>query len=388
MSKFLLKLFKIDLTSREQVGRFAGIFGIVGNAFLCIIKLVLGFVTSSVSVIADAVNNLSDALTSVITIVCFKLSGKPADKDHPYGHERIEYVATLILSFIILFIGYELIKSSASRVINPVVIPLKTVSVVILLVSVTGKLVMSRVYKGCAKVINSSVLKASAQDSLNDVFSTGAVLISMVAGDLFNVGLDGYTGILVSVFIIWSGIGLVRETMDTILGKPPEKEFVEDIAQRILSYEGVIGIHDLIVHSYGPSKTFASAHAEVDARGDILASHDIIDNIEREISSALGIELVIHMDPIVTDDETVNDVRQKVSAIVSDVDMCLSIHDFRMVPGNTHTNLIFDIVLPFDFKYKEKQVNTLVQNEVWHRIGKEYFCVINFDRDYNGNLNI
>ena len=388
MSQFLLKLFKIDLTSREQVGRFAGIFGIVGNAFLCIIKLVLGFVTSSVSVIADAVNNLSDALTSVITIVCFKLSGKPADKDHPYGHERIEYVATLILSFIILFIGYELIKSSASRVINPVVIPLKTVSVVILLVSVTGKLVMSRVYKGCAKVINSSVLKASAQDSLNDVFSTGAVLISMVAGDLFNVGLDGYTGILVSVFIIWSGIGLVRETMDTILGKPPEKEFVEDIAQRILSYEGVIGIHDLIVHSYGPSKTFASAHAEVDARGDILASHDIIDNIEREISSALGIELVIHMDPIVTDDETVNDVRQKVSAIVSDVDMCLSIHDFRMVPGNTHTNLIFDIVLPFDFKYKEKQVNTLVQNEVWHRIGKEYFCVINFDRDYNGNLNI
>lgn len=388
MSQFLLKLFKVDLTSREQVGRFAGIFGIVGNAFLCIIKLILGFITSSVSVIADAVNNFSDALSSVITIVCFKLSGKPADKDHPYGHERIEYIATLILSFLILFIGYELIKSSASRVINPVVIPLKTVSVVILLISVTGKLVMSRVYNGCAKVINSSVLKASAQDSLNDVFSTGAVLISTILGALFNVGLDGYTGILVSAFIIWSGIGLVRETMDTILGKPPEKEFVEDIAQRILSYEGVIGIHDLIVHSYGPSKTFASAHAEVDARGDILASHDIIDNIEREISSAMGIELVIHMDPIVTDDETVNDVRQKVSGIVSDVDMCLSIHDFRMVPGNTHTNLIFDIVLPFDFKYKEKQVNTLVQNEVWHRIGKKYYCVINFDRDYNGNLSI
>ncbi len=388
MSQFLLKLFKVDLASREQVGRFAGVFGIIGNAFLCIIKLVLGFITSSVSVIADAVNNLSDALSSVITIVCFKLSGKPADKDHPYGHERIEYIATLILSFLILFIGYELIKSSASRVINPVVIPLKTVSVIILCVSVIGKLVMSRVYNGCAKVINSSVLKASAQDSLNDVFSTGAVLISTIAGALFKVGLDGYTGILVSAFIIWSGIGLVRETMDTILGRPPEKEFVEDIAERILSYDGVIGIHDLIVHSYGPSKTFASAHAEVDARGDILASHDIIDNIEREISSAMGIELVIHMDPIVTDDETTNGIKQKVCDIVSDVDMCLSIHDFRMVPGNTHTNLIFDIVLPFEFKYKEKQVNTLVQNEVWHRIGKDYYCVINFDRDYNGNLDI
>ena len=386
MSGFLLKLFRINTSDREAVGRFAGIFGIAGNAILCAIKLFLGLVTASVSVIADSINNLSDALSSVITIVSFKLSGKPADKDHPYGHERIEYVATLILAFLILFIGYELIKSSVDRILNPVVIPLKTISVVILCVSVLGKFAMSRVFGGCAKAINSSMLKASAQDSLNDVFSTSAVLISTVIGDIFNIGLDGYVGAVVSLFIIWSGIGLVRETMDTLLGKPPEPEFVKEIADRVMSYDGVIGIHDLIVHSYGPSKTFASVHAEVDAGGDILASHDIIDNIEREISHAMGIELVIHMDPIVTDDDSVNEARSKICTIVQDIDLCLSIHDFRMVPGNTHTNLIFDIVLPFEFKFTEKQLLELVQNEVWHRIGREYFCVINFDNDYNSAI--
>jgi cation diffusion facilitator family transporter len=368
------------------VGRFAGVFGIVGNVVLCAIKLFLGLITASVSVIADSVNNLSDALSSVITIVSFKLSGKPADKDHPYGHERIEYITTLILAFLILFIGYELIKSSAGRILNPVVIPLKTISVVILCVSVIGKFVMSRVFGICAKAINSSMLKASAQDSLNDVFSTSAVLVSTVIGGVFDIGLDGYVGAVVSIFIIWSGIGLIRETMDTLLGKPPEAEFVREIADRVMAYDGVIGIHDLIVHSYGPSKTFASVHAEVDARGDVLASHDIIDNIEREISAAMGIELVIHMDPIVTDDESVNEARSKIRAIVQDIDSCLSIHDFRMVPGNTHTNLIFDIVLPFEFKFTEKQLLELVQNEVWHRIGRDYFCVINFDNDYNSAI--
>lgn len=388
MSYFLAKIFNKDTTDREAIGKLAGVFGIFGNVFLCAIKLFLGLITSSVSIIADAVNNLSDALSAVITIICFKLSGKPADKDHPYGHERIEYVATLLLAFLILFIGYELIKSSVSRIINPVVIPLKAVSVVILCVSIVGKFAMSRVYDGFAKMINSSMLKASAQDSLNDVFSTGAVLISTILGSVFSIGLDGYVGAVVSAIIIWAGISLIRETMDTILGKPPEKEFVKEIAHKVLSYDGVVGIHDLIVHSYGPSKTFASVHAEVDARGDVLASHDIIDNIEREVSADMGIELVIHMDPIVTDDESVLCARDKVRDIVSDIETSLSIHDFRMVPGNTHTNLIFDIVLPFDFKYKEKQVMELVQNEVWHRMGRDYFCVINFDRSYNGDLEI
>ncbi len=385
MSRFLLRLFKKEETDRDAVGKIAGISGIVLNAILCIIKLIAGLVTGSVSVVADAVNNLSDALSSVITLICFKISGKPADKDHPYGHERIEYVATLLLSFLILFIGYELIKTSVGRAINPVYIPLKTITVVVLTVSIAGKFVMSKMFKGFADMINSSVLKASAQDSINDVYSTVAVLVSAIVGGIFKIGLDGYVGIVVSLIIIWAGISLIRETIDTILGKPPEAEFVNEIAKRVLSYDGVIGIHDLIVHSYGPSKTFASVHAEVDAKEDMLFSHDIVDNIEREISAEMGIELVIHMDPIVTDDERVLGAKEKVCHIVTDIDNSLSIHDFRMVPGNTHTNLIFDIVLPFEFKYSSKQVLELIQNEVWHRIGKEYFCVINIDMDYNGN---
>ncbi len=371
---------------RESVGKFAGVLGIAGNVFLCTIKIIAGALAGSVSIIADAVNNLSDALSSVITVVSFKLSGKPADEDHPYGHERIEYIATLILAFLILFIGYELIKTSFVRILNPVEMPVNTVVVVILLVSVLGKFAMSRMYTYYAKKIDSSVLRASAKDSMNDVFSTGAVLIASVAGAVFGVKLDGYAGFAVSIFIMWSAIQLIKDAVNPILGASPQKELVDEVAKKVLSYEGVIGIHDLIVHSYGPSKFFASVHAEVDAKGDIMESHDLIDNIERDVSKDMGIELVIHMDPIVTDDERVNEARQRVVEIVHGVDKVLSIHDFRMVPGNTHTNIIFDIVLPFEFKYKESKVLDMVQDRVWDILGKEYFCVINFDKNYNGNL--
>ncbi|MBQ8588115.1 MAG: cation transporter [Clostridia bacterium] len=388
MLKFLVKLFVRQglspVAERESVGKLAGFFGIVCNALLCAIKLAVGVISGSISVIADALNNMTDALSSVITVVCFKLSGKPADKDHPYGHERIEYVATLLLAFLIVFIGYELLKTSADRIINPKFSPLSPLTAIVLIVSIAGKLFMSVTYRGFADMIDSPVLRAAGQDSLNDVISTAAILAAAVAGTLLNVSLDGYAGALMSLFIIWSGITLVREALNPILGSAPDKEFVNKIACRVMSYDGVIGIHDLIVHSYGPNKTFASVHAEVDANGDVLASHDIIDNIEREVSQEMGIELVIHMDPIVTDDEMVSDARGKVEEIVEEIDPVLSIHDFRMVPGNTHTNLIFDVVLPFEFRYSDDAVAQKIQTRVFEMLGREYFCVINFDRDYLG----
>ncbi len=388
MLKFLLRLFvPKGLTpseERESIGKLAGYFGIAGNALLCSGKLAVGIISGSISVIADALNNLTDALSSVITVICFKLSGKPADKDHPYGHERIEYVATLLLAFLIVFIGYELFKSSADRIFNPQFSPLGIVTAIVLILSVVVKLFMSLIYRGFADAIDSTVLRAAGQDSLNDVISTAAILVAAFVGTILNVSLDGYAGVVMSLFIIWSGISLVREALNPILGSAPDKEFVNKIADKVMVYDGVIGIHDLIVHSYGPNKTFASVHAEVDANGDVLASHDIIDNIEREVSRDMGIELVIHMDPIVTDDEAVSEARNITDGIVKEIDKALSIHDFRMVPGNTHTNLIFDVVLPFEFKYSDDAVAQKIQSRVFEVLGKEYFCVINFDRDYVG----
>jgi len=371
-------------TQRQKIGKLAGIIGITGNVFLCIIKLVAGFVSGSVSIVADALNNLSDAITSVITVVSFRLSGKPADKDHPYGHERIEYVTTLILAFLIVFIGYELVKTSVSRIINPVRMPLGFLTVTILVVSVAGKVIMSRMYRHYAKKIDSPVLYASSKDAINDVYATSAVLIAAVVGAKFNIALDGYAGLAVSAFIVFSGISLIKESVNPILGSSPDKALIDEVAGRIMSYEGVIGIHDLIVHNYGPSKVFASVHAEVDANGDMLESHDLVDNIERDVSKNMGIELVIHMDPVVINDEGVNNARETVTKIVSGIDTALTIHDFRMVRGSTHTNIIFDIVIPFGFKYKESKLFEIIQSKVWDKIGKEYFCVISFDKDYNG----
>lgn len=371
-----------DNKDRESIGKIAGVFGILCNCILACIKLVTGFVLGSVSVIADGFNNFFDGLSSVITVISFKFAGKPADKDHPYGHERIEYVSTLLLAFLILFVGYELVKTSLGRIFNPVGSDFNLIAVVLLVVSVLAKFFMSKVYLTFAKMIDSSMLKAAAKDALNDVFSTGAILACMVISYYTGVQLDGYAGLAVSVLIICSGISLIKESLDPILGSAPDKELVCKIEEKIMKYEGVIGIHDLIVHSYGPRKTFASVHAEVDADGDILESHDMIDNIEREVSKELEIELVIHMDPIVINDERVVSARDTVGEIVKSIDSTLSIHDFRMVPGNTHTNLIFDVVIPFEFCYTTKELFRKIEGEVKSRMGEEYFCVINFDSNY------
>ncbi len=366
---------------REFVGKFAGTSGIILNTLLCIFKVVAGFLAGSISIIADAVNNLSDALSSAITVLCFKLSGKPADKDHPYGHERFEYIITLFLAFLIIFIGYELIKTSVRRIIEPQIAQLNIPAIIVLLAAIFVKFVMNRMYMGYAKMIDSTVLKASAQDALNDVVSTCAVLFANVFSYVLNLPFDGYVGFAVSLLIIWSGISLIKDSMDPILGVAPDGELVSKIKETVLSYEGVIGIHDLMVHSYGPHKTYASLHAEVDASGDMLKSHDIIDNIEREVSAKMCVDLIIHMDPVVTDDERTDFLKNSVLEIVRAIDSVLTIHDFRMVSGNTHTNLIFDVELPFDFKLSQKDLEKNIEKEVCNRIGKEYFCVINFDRN-------
>lgn len=371
-----------SVREREKIGRIAGIIGIVCNAFLFTFKLVAGLVFGSVSVIADAVNNLSDALSSTITVVCFGLSEKPADEEHPYGHQRIEYIAAMMVSFIILVIGYELIKTSFDKIFNPSETVFSYLTLAVLLFSVLVKLFMNRMYSAVGGSIDSAVLKAAAQDSINDVYSTVAVLISVLISKLTNWELDGYMGLAVSAFIIWSGICLIKETADPLLGTAPDYEFVKKLENTIMEYDGIIGIHDMMVHSYGPNEIFASVHAEVPSNADVLVSHDIIDNIERDVENRYNVKLVIHMDPVVTDDELTNAVKAKVVSIVQKLSLKLSIHDFRMVPGKTHTNIVFDVVVPYAFEYGDEELKKAIDCMVKEELGDNYYCVISVDKQY------
>lgn len=388
MFEYIIKLFIKDSDNvksasvREAHGRFAGITGIVCNVFLFVCKLIAGVLFGSISVIADAVNNLSDALSSTITTICFRISNKPADEDHPYGHQRMEYIAALIVSFIILFIGYELVCSSVDEILHPGETVFSLLTVAVLCISVAVKLFMNRMFNYVAKKIDSTVLKANAQDSINDVVSTTAVLISVLVSAFTPLALDGIMGLAVSVFIILSGISLIKETLDPLLGTTPDLEFVKKIEGKILSYDGILGIHDLMVHNYGPDKVYASVHAEVPANEDVLTSHDIIDNIERDFLNEDNVNLVIHMDPIVTDDENVTELKNKVSEILTEISAKLSFHDFRVVFGPTHTNLIFDVVVPYGFEYSEEKLGELIQSKVRASINENLFCVIAFDKKY------
>lgn len=391
MFEHFIKLFVKDSENtksasvREAHGRLAGITGIICNVILFVCKLGAGLIFGSISVTADAVNNLSDALSSVIATVSFKLSNKPADEDHPYGHRRIEYVAGMLVAVIILFIGCELIRSSIDKIIHPSATKFSIITVSVLCFSILVKLFMNRMYAYIAKKINSTVLKATAQDSINDVYSTLAVLISAVAAELSGIAFDGYMGLAVSLFIIHSGISLIKETLDPLLGTVPEYEFVKTVENKIMSYDGILGIHDLMVHNYGPDKVYASVHAEVSASENVLVSHDIIDNIERDFLSELGVNLVIHLDPIVTDDENVTALKNGLERIINAVEPCLSFHDFRVVFGHTHTNLIFDLVVPYSFRLSDAQLSERICSDVSREIGENYYCVISFDRDYSGN---
>ena len=370
---------------REQYGRLAGMVGVGSNVVLFLIKFAAGVLFSSISVMADAVNNLSDAGSSVITLVGFKLSGKPADAEHPYGHARMEYITGLVVSFLIILIGLQLVRSSVEKIFHPDPIHFSWLTVGVLAVSIFIKLWQSRSNRTIGRRIQSTTLEATATDSMGDVLSTSAVLLSTLAAKVTGLQLDGWMGAAVAVFITVSGIRLVGETIDPLLGKAPTPELVKELSDKIMGYEGVIGLHDLVVHNYGPGRCFASVHVEVPAKQDILVSHDIIDNIEHDIQGEMGIHLVIHLDPIVTDDPLTTQRYRETKALVKEISPLLSIHDFRLVVGKTHTNILFDVLVPADYPESDQEVSHQVCAVLKERYPEDY-PVITVDRNYTSTI--
>lgn len=389
--KFVRKLFVKDYQDtqnpkvRTRYGLSAGIFGIVTNAILFAFKLAIGLIGNSITIIADAINNLSDAGSSVVTLVGFKLSATPPDKDHPFGHARYEYIASLLVSVVVLFIGIMLFKSSIEKCITPEQVTVSVYTYVVLGVAIMLKLVQMLLYLDFSKAIGSGALKASAADSRNDVLTTLAVLISTividVAGDKISpkVSVDGIMGIAVSVFIIVSSLLLLKDAMSPILGEKPPKELVDKMTAKILSYDGVIGVHDLVVHSYGASHCFVVAHVEVPANVEITKSHDVIDNIEHDFWNEMHIRLNIHMDPVDTENADLAVLKLRAQNALSALDENLSLHDFRLVSGQTHTNMLFDVVIPYDCKITLDDVQNAMQKE-FENDEVKYFFVIDVDR--------
>ena len=383
MTNLLCKLFVKDHQNledprvRARYGVFSGIVGILVNLLLFVGKLIVGLIFTSVAIMADAFNNLSDAGSSIVSMVSFRISAKPADRDHPFGHARIEYLASMIVSFLILLIGFELITESIGSIKNPSDRKIETIAMVILGASILMKVWLYFFYRGVGKKIDSGVLKASAFDSLSDVISTSAVLVTTIIIHFtgFTI-LDGIVGLIVACLIIVGGIKILKENMNSILGEAPSEEIVDGIREVVREYPEALGIHDLIVHNYGPGHTIASLHIEVDGTQDLFALHDVIDNIERQMREQLQIECTVHMDPIAVNDPIVNELREKVTDLLPEIGEGVSLHDFRVVTGPSHTNLIFDMAVPFEIKMTEKEASDKISALVKEKIGQEYYCVV------------
>ena len=387
MTKFLIKLFIKDADTntqrgRELYGRLAGAVGIICNLLLSVMKLIIGSISNSVSITADATNNISDAGSSIVTLVGFRLSGKPADKDHPYGHARIEYISSLIISFLILLIGCSIFKESVTKIFKPEESLFNIATVIVLVASILVKLWLSLFNKFLGKQINSKALEATAIDSRNDVITTAAVLLASVISHFTGFNLDGYMGVIVSVFIFISGINLVKETLDPLLGQPPTKEMFETIEKKILSYDNVLGVHDLMVHSYGPNTYFASAHIEMDAKIDVLICHDIMDQIERDFKSELNIHLVVHLDPTILDSPEINELKEMVNDIICEIDRQLTFHDFRVVVGEENKNVLFDVVVPPEYKYSDEELEKIITDKITEISNGKIFTVLVVDHSY------
>ena len=376
-----------DNNVRKAYGTLGGIVGIICNFILCVIKMAVGFISGSISIIADGFNNLSDMGSSLVTIIGFKLAGKPADRDHPFGHGRMEYMSAFIVAVFILIVGVDLFENSATALINNDKSPTYSiVSVIVLVVSVLIKFWMYLFNRKLGNKISSDALIATAKDSFNDALATTAILISVgisVFVDLpFN--LDALMGVLVSLFILWSGITSAKDTLDQILGMPPEKELIENLESTIMSFKEFIGIHDLIVHNYGPGRQFASVHVEVSQDSDIVKCHEQIDLCEKLVGEQLDLSLVIHMDPIDNNNETVTETREKMADAIKVIDEALTLHDFRMTPlSEKRTNLIFDVVVPSSIKLTERELEEKVKN-LAKLINPIFECVITFDNDFIG----
>ena len=393
MTKLLVKLFiknSEDVnngTVRLKYGTLGGAVGILCNLFLCTLKITVGFMTASISIVADGLNNLSDMGSSIITMIGFKMAGKPADSDHPFGHGRMEYMSAFIVSMLILLVGAELLKSSVTALVTGESAPAYSVwAIIILAVSVLVKLWMCLFNRKLGKKIDSEALIATAQDSLNDMVTTSVILLSVGISMLVTLpfNLDAVMGILVALFILYSGLASAKNTLNEILGTPPDKKLIKDIEDTILSFKEFKGIHDLIVHNYGPGRQFASVHVEVPQDTDIVKCHEQIDLCEKLIDEKLDISLVIHMDPIDVNNEAVATTKERITNAVKEIDSNMSVHDFRMTPaGEKRTNLIFDVVVPSTVKMSHEELNELI-SECARKINPTYCCVITFDNDFSG----
>lgn len=387
MEKLLVRLFVKDPdnirdpSTRSAYGALCGMVGIIANFFLFIIKFIAGTLTRSVSLTADAVNNLTDASSSIVNYFGFKLAAKPADDEHPYGHGRYEYLSALTVSIMVLLIGVETLKSGLDKILHPQAVDLSVFSVSTLIISVIVKLWLMFFNKKIGKKIESTALFAVSQDSRNDVITSSAVLLSAIISKVSGFDLDGFMGTLVALFILYSGIGLLRDAISPMLGTPPDNELVDRIKEKIMAVDGVCGTHDLIIHDYGPGRQFASVHVEMSADEPVLDAHDKIDNLERDIANELGIFLTVHYDPIVLGDSHLNEIRSFIEQTLSTLDYEVSVHDMRIVPGKTHTNVIFDCVLPRNAKMSESEFKAWLSQKVLAEF-ESHYCVITIDRAF------
>ena len=385
MTDLILRIFVRDHKNtedpavRDKCGRVAGAVGIVTNFLLFLMKIIVGTVFHSVSVTADAVNNLTDSGSSVVTLIGFKMASKPADEKHPFGHAHIEYLSGVIVSFIVIFLGLQLGMSSVEKILTPEENALTPVALVVLVISILAKLWQCLFYRKVGRMIKSESVEATSKDSRNDVIATSVVLLGAVITMLTGVNLDGYMGAAVALFIVFSGVQLTISTADPLLGQAPEGELVQTITEKMLSYPGIIGMHDLAVHNYGVGRCFASAHCEVDAKNDILVSHDLIDNIERDFSRDLGIHMVIHLDPVIVGDARTDALHCKVQSLVTALYPTVTIHDFRVIWGVTHSNIVFDAAVPFSVKDSDAVITQKLEAEI-QKLDPDYRTVVTIDR--------
>lgn len=374
-----------DKHVRGKIGFLSGVVGIIINTILFTIKLIVGILVSSVAVIADAFNNLSDAASSLITIIGFKMANKPPDKNHPFGHGRIEYISALIISFLVMLVGFQFVKTSIGRILNPEPVVFNLIPFILLVVSIVFKLWLAIFNRNLGNKINSTSLKATATDAFGDVFITLVVSLSLLASRFTSFPIDGYIGVIVALFILYAGYGITKETISPLIGEAPDKEFIKEIENSLLSYNYITGVHDLIIHNYGPGRTMASIHAEIPANIDIMSIHEVIDKAEREISDKLDIHLVIHMDPISVDTEEVTQVKNEIKQIIKYNPLIKSMHDFRVVGKGDKKNLIFDIVVDIISVNKisspEKLKNDVIA--AVKDINPSYNCIITIDEEYN-----
>ena len=388
MTKLLIKLFIKDSENikdknvRRKYGNLGGFVGIFSNLLLFALKLFAGIISGSIAITADAFNNLSDMGSSVLTMLGFKIAAKSPDKDHPFGHGRMEYMSGFIVSVVIIIVGFELFTSSVSKIFNPEAILVNWLTITILIVSIAVKLWQGLFNNNLGKILNSAALKATAKDSINDVVATSAVLLTSVISLIFDINIDGYVGVLVAGFIMYGGFSAAKEMLSPLLGEQPDPELVNEIRSTVLENDEFVGMHDLIVHDYGPGRCFASLHVEVPDTVDIVSCHEQIDACEKMVFEKLGVVLVIHMDPIATKDERRNAIDLIVKDIIYSIDETLSYHDLRIVDGEKRINIIFDVVKPYEIKMTDRELIDLIQDKLWE-VDPAYYCVIDIDHEFS-----